>query len=277
MSMTDVNGTIDFSGRYGPWAVVAGASEGTGREFARAIAAEGVNLILIARRLEPLEALATELRAEADVEIDVASIDLASPDASAQISERVGDREVGLYVSNAGSDPNSSQFLDKPLEAWESLAARNVMTPMRCCYHFGSAMAERGRGGLLLVGSGACYGAGPHLAVYSGSKAFEQMFAEGLWSELAPRGVDVLYYAMSMTKTPELERLMASNGHNVPDSAADPAEVARTALAGLPNGPVQNWGQGDDDAGMAPHSPAQRRARIDMIAQASGAMFQKAD
>ena len=121
-----------FAERYGPWAIVAGASEGVGRELARKVAANGVNCILIARREGPLAELAELIRAESGVECIPASIDLAAPDAFDRILATVGSREVGLYISNAGADPNGSHFLDRKIETWVELVHRNVLTTIRC-------------------------------------------------------------------------------------------------------------------------------------------------
>src|SRR5689334_14446141 len=114
--------TMSFAEKYGPWAIVAGASEGTGREFARQLAGKRLNLILVARRDGPLKELAEEIRAESGVDCITASVDLARPDACERIVEAVGGREVGLYVNNAGADPNGSRFLDKDVQAWVDLA-----------------------------------------------------------------------------------------------------------------------------------------------------------
>ncbi len=263
---------MSFKQKYGPWAVIAGASEGTGREFARQIAAEGVNCILIARREAPLQELATELRGTG-VECITASIDLAAPDAFTHIAQAVGEREIGLYVSNAGSDPNGSFFLDKNIEAWVDLVNRNVITSLRCCHHFGRAMRTRGRGGIILVGSGACYGSGPNLATYSGVKAFDLCFAEGLWAELEPHGVDVLNLVMTTTDTPALRTLLAEKGLPAPPNLASPTAVAKAGLDRLPFGPVHNFWLKDDEIGNVPSSAAQRRDRVKMIAQASKSVF----
>lgn len=263
---------MSFAERYGPWAVIAGASEGTGREFARQIAAEGVSLILLARRIGPLEELAAEIR-KTGVEVVTASVDLARPDAAEQILEVVGDREIGLYVNNAGADPNGSRFLDKDLQAWVDLAQRNVMTTLKSAYHFAGPMRGRRRGGLLLVNSGACYGGASFLTTYSASKAFDLVFAEGLWAELHDHGVDVLTLVMGQTDTPAYRALLAEKGLPHPQNWASPADVARTGLAQLPHGPIFNWGQTNDVAGYAPNSPDARRARIAMIDQHSRSTF----
>jgi short-subunit dehydrogenase len=158
---------MSFAERYGPWAVVTGASEGTGREFARQIAAAGVPSILIARREGPLTTLTDEIRTEYGVECVIATIDLAAQNAFDKIVEAVGEREVGLFVSNAGSDPNGARFLDRDIATWMELVQRNVTTMMQCFHHFAGPMRGRGRGGLLLVNSGACYGGSSFMAAYS--------------------------------------------------------------------------------------------------------------
>jgi short-subunit dehydrogenase len=204
-----MSGASAFARKYGPWAIIAGASEGVGRELARRVAAHGVSCILIARRVGPLAELAEQIRAESGVECISASIDLAAPDAFGEILASVGSREVGLYVANAGGDPNGSHFLDRPLETWLALAERNVSATIRACHHFGGRMRERRRGGLLLVSSGAAWGGAPFMAVYSGTKAFDLRFGESLWAELRPFGVDVLSLGPVYSWGP-LARLRAS-------------------------------------------------------------------
>src|SRR5882724_11243989 len=106
---------MSFAERYGPWAVIAGASEGTGSAFARKVAARGVNCILIARRAAPLAPLADVIRAESRVDCITATVDLAAPNAFDSIVAAVGQREIGLFISNAGADSNGSHFLDRDL------------------------------------------------------------------------------------------------------------------------------------------------------------------
>ena len=264
---------MTFAEKYGPWAVVSGASEGTGRAFAEKIAAKGVNCILIARREGPLEELASEILSNHPIECLTASVDLSAADAINRIGEVVGDREVGLYVANAGSDANHSRFLDKEIDSWVSLVNRNVSTMMRCCHLFGAQMRDRGRGGMILVGSGACYGGASNMAVYSGTKAFDLCFGEGLWAELQPHGVDVLNLILGRTDTPMFREFLAEQGLPVPDDLANPDAVAELGLTRLPFGPVQNWGQADDEAGFSPFSAADRRARTKAISAATRDVF----
>ncbi len=259
--------------KYGPWAVISGASEGTGRALAGQIAAAGINCVLVARRAEPLEALADELRAAHGVDCVTASVDLYTHDACAQIKAAVGDREIGLYVSNAGADPSGSHFLDAAVDDWLGQVNRSVTNLVRCCHHFGGLMRVRGRGGLLIVGSGACYGGGAFMTNYAGVKGFGLNFSEGLWAELQPYGVDVLYAALGTTDTPAFRKLLAEKGMPVPPGLADPAVVAETLLARLPHGPVLNWGQDDDQPGMSPVSAAGRRARVLAIGESTKRIF----
>ena len=264
---------MNFAERYGPWAVVMGASEGTGREFARQIAAQGVPSILIARREGPLTALAAQIHSESGVACRTATIDLAAPDAFSTIVEAVGGREIGLFVSNAGSDPNGSLFLDRGLSAWVDLVQRNVMTMMQCAYHFAGPMRARGKGGLLLVNSGACYGGGSTMGPYCGSKAFTLCFAEALWAELRPYAVEVLTLVLNRTDTPAFRTLLQEKGMAMPEGIASPTDVARIGLERLPYGPIHNWGQADDERGMAGSSAAERRERVLAIDRITGQLF----
>jgi short-subunit dehydrogenase len=252
---------VNFAERYGPWALIAGASEGTGRAFARKAANQGLNCILVARREAQLAALAEEIRAESQVECMTCVVDLAATDASDRIATAVGARDVGLYISNAGADPNGAQFLEAPIDSWVELVNRNVLTTLRCCHHFGGSMRARGRGGIILVGSGACYGGSSNLAVYSASKAFDLCLGEGLWTEFRHHGVDVLNLILGRTDTPAFRELLARKGLPVPAGLASPEEVAEVGFARLPFGPIHNWGLQDDEVGNATNSAASRRER----------------
>lgn len=264
---------MDFADRYGPWAVIAGASEGTGCSFARQLAARGLRCILLARREAPLLELARQIRAETGQECVSAGVDLAAPDALERIVAAVGDRDVGLFVANAGADPNGALFLDREPQDWLALARRNVLTTLQCCHHFGRAMRARGGGGLLLVNSGACYGGGSFMSVYAGTKAFELCFAEGLWAELRPHGVDVLSLVLGQTDTPALRQLLAEKGLPIPRGLASPDAVAATGLDRLAHGPVHNWGVEDTASGYAPSSASARRERVLMVDRMSRSVF----
>lgn len=268
---------MNFSERYGPWAIIAGASEGTGRAFALDIASRGLNCILLARREAPLTTLAGEISRLYGVECVTACVDLSSDSALSQITTAVGEREVGLFVSNAGADSTNTRFLDSDVDTWVEQINRNVLTVVRCCHHFGAAMKQRGRGGIILVGSGSCYGGSSFMAVYCGTKAFDLCFGEGLWAELKPHGVDVLNLILGQTDTPAFRATLAKRNLPVPDNLASPTDVAAVGLEKLPHGPVHNWGLAEDETGYATNSAAARRARIEMIDRMTVAIFGEGD
>lgn len=254
---------MEFTEQYGPWALIAGGSEGTGAEFARGAARRGLSCILIARRQEPLDRLAASIREEFGVECVTAAIDLALADAPQKIIAAVGDRQVGLCVFNAGSDPYGSQFLDTELDSWLDLTQRNAVTTMVCCHHFAAPMRERGRGGLILVGSGAGYGGFAYNAVYCATKAYEMCLAEGLWAELKPCGVDVLSLMLGTTDTPFLRAHLDRLGASLPENLASAADVAELGFAQLSQGPVCNVGYANDQPSGGGQSADMRRAGVE--------------
>ena len=260
---------MTFAEKYGPWALIAGASDGVGLAFAKRLAREGLKLILISRNPAKLDAAAAELRA-LGAECVTASADLSLPDGADKAIAAAGDREVGLIVTNAGANSINSQFLDADIAAWEGLATMNVGTKLRLAHHFGRAMRDRGRGGMILINSGACYSGMFGLATYCGSKGFVLNFSEGLWAELRHHGIDVLSMVLGQTDTPSYRATLAKSGQPLPENWASPDDIADTALAQLPHGPIYNWGQTNDVAGYASGSPDDRRAKIVYIEQMTG-------
>ena len=256
----------EFAAKYGPWALVTGGSDGIGLAFAHKLADRGLKLILIGRSQDKLDAAAGAV-GERGVECVTASVDIGLPGATARIVEAIGEREVGLYVANAGADPNGAPFLDREIAAWNSLVTMNVNSKLQLSHHLGRQMRERGRGGMILVNSGACYGGLTGLATYCASKGFVLNFAEALWAELRHHGIDVLTMVLGQTDTPSYRKYLAEHGQPLPEDWAQPDDVAETALAQLPHGPIYNWGQANDVAGYAPNSPDDRRARILYIEQ----------
>jgi uncharacterized protein len=230
-----VTAAVSFAERYGPWAVIAGASEGVGASVARALGDRGVNVVLVARRQAALD----EVAGTVATQTRTIALDLSTAAANDALVAATADLDVGLLVYNAGADPHMSRFLDQPVDVWQALLARNCTTVVDAAHHFGSRMVERGRGGIALVSSGAAWAGGSHLAVYGASKAFDLLLAESLWVELGPLGVDVLAMVLGATDTPALRRLLDRNmgDRNIGDLAASD-DVARDLLDNLGNGPT---------------------------------------
>lgn len=231
-----MTGRIDRS-VYGPWAVVAGGSEGVGASFAHQLADAGINLVLIARTPEPLERTADEARAKG-VDVRTLALDLLDPGALAKIREVTDGLDVGLLVFNAGANSYGHEFVGGDLDRVRGVIDLNITAQLLLTHHFGAQLKERRRGGILLVGSLAGYLGQARISVYSAAKAFSRVFAEGLWLEMRAYDVHVLELVLGVTRTPAMER--AGLRMDLPGLVvAEPDDVAREGLAHLADGPVR--------------------------------------
>jgi len=231
---------------YGPWAVVAGGSQGVGAEFARLLAAAGINLILVARNPAPLGGTAEACRA-LGVEVRTIATNLVDPAAVPDIIRLTDGLEVGLLIYNAGANTCSADFLDGGLADFQRVIDLNVTSMLALVHHYGRLMRGRRRGGILLVGSMSGYYGSMRHSVYGGVKAFGRIFAESLWLELRDYNVHVLDLVLGVTRTPAMERFGLNfdvQGLRV----SDPADVAREGLERLPHGPVHVAGGNAGDA-----------------------------
>jgi short-subunit dehydrogenase len=197
-----------------------------------------MNLLLIARSSERLEALALELRSlHPSVVIETAPVDLSAPDAGEVVHALVGTREVGLLVLNAGANNLRGPFLEQHPEDVQRAVNLAVHLSLALVRELAGPMASRGRGGVLSLGSLAGFLGQPQLAVYSADKAWQRIFFESLWLELQPYGVDGLHLVLGVTRTPAMER--AGLDFDTPGlTVASSEEVAAFALQHLAGGPV---------------------------------------
>lgn len=258
---------MTFATTYGPWALVAGASDGVGAAFATALAQRGVNVVLLARREAVLERVAADIRADTGVQTRVLAVDLAAETATQTVIEATVDLEIGMLVYCAGADPNFTPFLAESIQTAEAMVTRNCMVPMRLCHHFAPAMVARGRGGIVIFGSGAGWAGAPNMVAYGASKAFDMVFAEALWTELHDSGVDVLGLILGKTDTPSLRRLEHQRGvlaslDESPRDAVSVDTVIDEAFANLRNGPTWIVGEAGRSAaqmiGALPRNDAVR-------------------
>lgn len=229
-----------FKEKYGPWAFVSGASAGLGEGFARELAAKGMNLVLAARRLDRLEALGRELENQYGIQTRAVAIDLGSDNFLETVRQQTSDIEIGLLINNAGFT-NSGDFLDNPLEKELLLVHVNIRAAMILAHHFGRAMRERKRGGIIFSASIAGHAAIPFWANYSASKAYDLLLAEALGGELARFNVDVLALCPGATRT-EFEEysgffssFMAMGPDKVVKQALHKLGKRRTTVVGLIN------------------------------------------
>lgn len=219
--------TVDAD-RFGPWAVVTGASSGIGREFARQLAASGLNLVLVARRLNLLRETGNELASRYGVEYRAVGADLADPGFLPTISGATDDLDVGLLVSNAGSGI-PGEFLGHRLDALRGIVRLNTLAHLDLTHHFGQRLKRRGRGGMLLVSAlGASHGI-PNMANDAATKAYVLSLGQGLHGEFAPHGVNVTVLVPGPTQTP----VLAEFGFQPDTSPVKPMAVQRCVAEGL--------------------------------------------
>src|SRR5216684_5086668 len=138
--------------RFGPWALVTGASSGIGKEFARQIAAAGINVVLVARREGLLAELGRAISQEFDVQYRALAMDLSQEGFIAGLADATRDIDIGLVVSNAGTG-NPGEFLKLDRQLLQATLRLNTMAHLDISHHFGAKFAKRGQGGLILVGA----------------------------------------------------------------------------------------------------------------------------
>jgi uncharacterized protein len=247
--------------RHGPWAVIVGGSEGIGAALGQRLAAAGISPVLIARNPEPLEATAAAVREASGVEVRTLALDVAAPDAFERIAEATAGLEVGFLAHNVGGGGGWGPFIEQPVETALSAIRANPEMQMRLVRHFAPAMAARGAGGILFVGSMAGNAGGAGLAAYSAVKAFTQVFAEALWAELQPLGVDVLDLVVASADTPARRRSGTQDDPWVHVASAD--SVAEQALAQIGEGPVQP--QAGNEEFFAALAALPRRQPVEML------------
>jgi len=269
--MTHALSRAEFRARYGPWALVAGASEGFGAAWAREVAARGCDVVLVARRAPQLAALAREIERAHGVATRCVVADLAASDVDAQLASASVGLEIGLLVYNA-AQPSAGNFAD--LEAAELSRALDVncRAPLVLAHLFGRPMLARGRGGVVLMTSLSGVAGASFLATYAASKAFDWVLAEGLHLEWKPRGVDVLAAVAGLTDTPH-SRAIGTQMDLMP--AMRPEDAVRDLLSALGREPYWVAGEGNRDR-LAMLEGLPRRQRSEGLSAAAEALFAKA-
>lgn len=219
--------SASFREAWGPWALVTGASSGIGKEFARRLAAEGLGVVLVARREAPMQELAAQLQQRHGVPTRVLAMDLSQPGAGAALAKAVEDLEIGLLVANAGTGWIGRFDLQAPED-------HGALIRLHCEMHVDLTarllppMKARGRGGVIVVSSMGGMVPLPFYAVYSGTKAMLLNWGEALALEMRGTGVAVQVLAPGDTQTgfQEVAGEMSTRWSSVEDVVSD-------SLAGL--------------------------------------------
>ncbi len=227
--MIDLNKHAAFREKYGPWVLITGGSAGIGEAFAWILAERGINLILVARNRERLEAKAAEIQTQnPTIQIRTYAADLSLPGTVESLIKFTTNLEIGLVIPNAAMETNGAFLKNNFQDEWH-LIQLNISAPAQLAHHYGRLMRERRHGGILFVSSIAGYGPTPYLANYGASKAYIISLGESLYYESKKYGVDVLVLSPGLTDTP-----FASNSTIDWDQIGAPyMDADTTALIGL--------------------------------------------
>ena len=219
--------TIDKA-QFGPWALITGASSGIGREFARQIAASGINIVLVARREALLKEAGAEFSKKYGVEHRVVALDLTEDGFMGKLASVTVDLNIGLVISNAGTG-SPGRFLTKSRDEMATLLRLNTLAHLDIAHHFGNRLARRGRGGLLFVGAMGADKGIPYMANDAGAKSYVQSLSESLHVEWKPLGVHVTVLPPGLTDTP----VLAKFGLGPENMSTKPMKVEQCVSEGL--------------------------------------------
>ena len=223
----------NFKARFGPWAIVTGATSGIGREFAEQLAAMGLDLVLVSRRSEALEKIGGDLARRHGIKTRSVAVDLSAPGFLDGLMSDVADLDIGLVVSNAGAD-HMGAMLRIPLEDLQSMQRLNAASHLDIAHGFGSAFLERRKtAGLILVSSTASLQATPLLANYAGAKAYVMNLGAALNSELKGTGIHASVLVPGPTKTPAFTDRTDIDLKTMPMPPMPVAPVVRAGLRGV--------------------------------------------
>ena len=219
--------TIDKE-QFGPWALITGASSGIGKEFARQIAASGINIVLVARREALLKEAGAEFSEHYGVKHRVVALDLTEDGFMGKLASVTVDLNIGLVISNAGTG-SPGRFLTKSRDEMATLLRLNTLAHLDIAHHFGKRLARRGCGGLLFVGAMGADKGIPYMANDAGSKSYVQSFSESLHVEWKPLGVHVTVLPPGLTDTP----VLAKFGLGPKNMSMKPMKVEQCVSEGL--------------------------------------------
>lgn len=258
----------EFSDRYGPAALVTGASSGIGVGFAEELAARGLDLVLAARRVDRMEALKARLEAAHGITVRILECDLASAEGPQALVKATAGLDIGLVISNAGFGMKGPHEGNDPAAMTDMLMV-NANAPMQLARGFLPRLRQRSKGGLVLVASVEGYMGGPYSAAYAASKALVISLGEGLWGEAQGSGVDVLTLCPGATESEAAAKQGVDMSGNPNIQTA--REVAALTLGNLDAGPT--WCPSDHYRGLFAGMTAMPRK--DALLAMAGAMKPK--
>lgn len=265
-----------FKEKYGKTALVVGASEGLGAAWAKALAARGLDLVLIARREEKLKSIAAELVREYKIDVQPIVCDLSSPDATTSILGALGNKKVDCIVYNAASS-YIGPFLGTDVSTQNHIATVNIFTPIQLLHALAPSMLAQKRGAVILMSSLAGSQGSGFLATYAASKAFTRVFAESLWYEWKLKGVDVIACCAGATSTPNY---INSNPGKISFAAPRPQlpeDVVEECLRKIGRVPSFTSGSGNKLAGFFMQHIFSRKKAITIMGDTTRKMYRIKD
>lgn len=197
--------------QFGPWAIITGASSGIGEEFARQLAASGIHLVLVARRLDKLNQLGEGLQKEYGIDYRCLQADLGEENAHEQVVEQTKKLDIGLLISNAGAG-RPGKFLERGMDDLLNSVHLNALSHFRLAREFAGIFVKKGRGGICFVGAMGANKGIPYMAIEAGSKAFTESFAKSLNWELKDTGVHITVLQTPPTRTKAIDELGFKKG-----------------------------------------------------------------
>lgn len=260
----------EFLEQYGPWALIAGASTGIGKAYARQLAEKGLNLVLLARGKEKLGTLANELESQYSIKAHTISIDLSNHDLLEQLKPQVDDLEIGLLIYNTGNS-ETREFCNGTIDGILKILDTNCRGALLLCHEFGCKMVKRKKGGVILMSSMAGLQGSGLVTDYAATKAFDIVLGEGLWEEWRHHGVDVLSVVAGATKTPAIAGLSEKQVKQA--RAMLPDDVAREALAYLGKGPRRMMGFFNKMGAFFLERVLPRRLQVEMVTKETIKLF----
>ena len=216
---------------FGGRALITGASSGIGATFAHQLAAGGLHLVLVARRKELLQTLATELSSRHKIDCLVIQADLSKQEDLQMLIEKTSRLEIGLLISNAGTG-EVVRFLDRGLDDLVERVHLNATSHLLLTHHFAKKMATRGKGGILLTGAMGAVEGVPYMATEAATKGFIQALGKSLHAEFAGNGIHITVLVTTPTDTPVFYKL-GFTLQNSPLKPLSAEQCVAEALAGL--------------------------------------------
>lgn len=215
--------------KYGPWALITGATSGIGLEFTKQLGKIGLNLVLVSRNKNLLDDMVRLMEKQYSVQVKTIAIDLTQEGFIEDIRKTTDDLNIGLLINNAGLW-KLGDYLDITLKDELKMIDLNIKAPAVLTHHFAPKMVAEQKGGIINVASMLGYLGVPYSTAYAASKAYEVVKSEGLWYELKKQGVDVLSLNPGLTKTAMISDYDFSH---MPIPPLNPEKVVKTSLMAL--------------------------------------------